>query len=497
MIFWRILDNKLYTAGEVNELGFENDNPSYIPDEYLEAGEFVVMRSCHGIGDWGIISAMPRLLKQKYPNCKVYVPSSKLLKKMFDGMESNWGTWENPYDNVEMVFKNNPYVDGFKDSIEGDIFHDHYRIYDKDKADIPLIEQMLNFWQFTPDEYTNNLPELYFDDDEISLGDKIISDHAGDKDFGALLITNRYENTSGICDEHANETILTEFLKKNPLPYFYYTYKQPSKFPFKFDECLDMRHMDTRIQLYIRSKAKLNIGTHCGMLDTVSGHSDVYQIQRVFPLNQNVVNSEIYLNMENYTYLLSGDDLKVKLLKGLPDKFTAKTTTSLKWKSDIIDYFRDDKYKKMKVLEVGSSLGHSSRTLSFLFEKVIAIDNLSERHVKSSKLNHDRDNIEYVTMDVYNQKWEFEPMDVVFIDCVHDYPHIKSDIDNSIKAFDKPILVFDDYGLFPDLKQAIDEYVEAGVMTIEKHVGNPAGTYYPKTKNKTLKDWEGVICYVK
>ena len=27
------------------------------------------------------------------------------------------------------------------------------------------------------------------------------------------------------------------------------------------------------------------------------------------------------------------------LIKGLPDKFTSKTTTSLKWKADFIDYY--------------------------------------------------------------------------------------------------------------------------------------------------------------
>ena len=42
------------------------------------------MRTASGIGDWGIISAIPRLLKEKYPKCKVYVPSKKLLKKLFD-----------------------------------------------------------------------------------------------------------------------------------------------------------------------------------------------------------------------------------------------------------------------------------------------------------------------------------------------------------------------------------------------------------------------------
>ena len=67
MIFWRILDNKLYTVGEVDRLGFEESEGLRVPDEYIEQKEFTVMRTAHGVGDWGIISAMPRLLKQKYP----------------------------------------------------------------------------------------------------------------------------------------------------------------------------------------------------------------------------------------------------------------------------------------------------------------------------------------------------------------------------------------------------------------------------------------------
>ena len=146
MIFWRIVDNQLHPVQETDNLGFEESEGLRIPDEYLDTREFVVMRTAHGIGDWGIISAMPRLLKEKYSNCKVYLPSSKLLKKLFSEYEKNWSIWNAPFENVNTIFDNNPYVDGYKDDVEGEIFHDHYRIYDKDNVDIPLVEQMLKFW---------------------------------------------------------------------------------------------------------------------------------------------------------------------------------------------------------------------------------------------------------------------------------------------------------------------------------------------------------------
>ena len=37
-------------------------------------------------------------------------------------------------------------------------------------------------------------------------------------------------------------------------------------------------------------------------------------------------------------------------------------------------------------------------------------------------LNQDRHNIEFQQKDVYNTNWNFSDIDVVFIDCVHEYP---------------------------------------------------------------------------
>ena len=199
----------------------------------------------------------------------------------------------------------------------------------------------------------------------------------------------------------------------------------------------------------------------------------------------NFVRGEIYLT-----------DTRVRsILNGLPDKSESKTTTSKKFKADFINYFSDDKYKSMSILEVGSSLGHSTKMLSHLFREVIALDNLSERHEQSKQLNSDRSNIHYVVMDVYTQSWEqFGKVDAVFIDCVHDYTHIKSDIENALKFGKGTIIAFDDYGLFPDLKQCIDEYVDIGKLKVLKKIGQLKGTYYPTTQNKVLKDYEGIIC---
>ena len=88
--FFRIVEDKLYGVPQEN-LGFSVNNPLFIPDDYLNNQKFLVMRTCHGLGDWVILSAMPRLLKEKYPNCKVYLPSKKLLQNIFGDMLKTWG----------------------------------------------------------------------------------------------------------------------------------------------------------------------------------------------------------------------------------------------------------------------------------------------------------------------------------------------------------------------------------------------------------------------
>ena len=87
------------------------------------------------------------------------------------------------HNNVHIVFDNNPYVDGYKDEIDGEVFHDHYKINNNTNTPVPLIEQILKFWQFNEDEYKDSQPELYFSNKEINLGNKIIEEYVGDNEF--------------------------------------------------------------------------------------------------------------------------------------------------------------------------------------------------------------------------------------------------------------------------------------------------------------------------
>ena len=75
------------------------------------------------------------------------------------------------------------------------------------------------------------------------------------------------------------------------------------------------------------------------------------------------------------------------------------------------------------------------------------------------------------------------------------------DIDNAIGLGTKYI-AFDDYGLFPEIKQAIDEYISDGRLEVVSKIGYPKGTNFHMslstntTPDKILIDSEGIICRV-
>ena len=288
MIFWRIIDNKLHAIKDTENLGFEESEGLRIPDEYLKQKKFMVLRASDGIGDWGIISAIPRLLKQKFPDCQVLVPTKSYLKNLF-GKDHN---------NVHVIFNNNPYVDEFVDEVSGEVFHDHYRIYDKNNTDIPLAKQMLKFWQFSDNEMSDCQPEMYWSDEEKEFGDKIINRYV-DGDFGFLLVSKRFGTQFGKHHQESydkDKKVMTKVLKDNPLPYFYWTHKPLRQTEFSFiNSALDMRNIDLRIQLYIKSKAKINLANQCGVNHSIVRYSKCYESQRQFPISHNFISGVDYI----------------------------------------------------------------------------------------------------------------------------------------------------------------------------------------------------------
>tara|TARA_R100001377_G_scaffold70740_1_gene46253 strand:- start:703 stop:2499 length:1797 start_codon:yes stop_codon:yes gene_type:complete len=331
MLFYRILNNQLHPVEEVNSLGFEEADGLRIPDEYLDTQEFVILRTAHGIGDWGIISAIPRLLKAKYPNCKVYIPSISMIKNLF-GLTHN-----NSYN----IFHNNPYVDKVLDTFDGEIFHDQYRVYNNSNVNIPLIDQILRFWQFDAEEYSDSQPELYWTDEEQKLGDSIINKYSNGE-FGCLLLSDRFGTQRGKFDQTSYDRDtkkIKSVLGENSIPYFYWSYKPIEDTPFNFiDTALDMRHIDIRIQLYIKSKARLNISNQCGTNHLVVRYSDVFEAQRQYPIKHNFVKGITYIS--DYEPINLEYFLNMQVQDGGGGKEVCHQNGSLNKVRDIIDYWK-------------------------------------------------------------------------------------------------------------------------------------------------------------
>ena len=304
--FFRIYNNQLSLAGNTKRLGFNSNNPMFIPDEYLEKKEFIVMRTCHGIGDWCLISGLPRLLKEKYPDCKVYIPSSTMLKNIYGSMLDNWGY--GTYDCSQIthdIFSNNPYVDSFIDSFEGEIFHDHYRIYDENNDKIPLSEQMLKFWQFKKKEYLDSTPDIYFSKEEKSFGDKILGSL---KNFGYISVSSTYGTT-------ANTKVLRDKIKEyGDITWFYYGENPIEDTDLNFIKkyiSIKPMNLNIRQQMYLKCQAIVNVGNETGMALWGAKYSDTYVLgNKVYGPNHGGKNegklrkrpfkSENFVNKVNY-----------------------------------------------------------------------------------------------------------------------------------------------------------------------------------------------------
>ncbi len=292
--FFRLNKNGLVNLGEVPKLGFSIKDPSFIPDDYIEKGEFLIMRLCNGLGDWGIISAMPRLLKQKYPHCKVYVPSIKLIQKIF-GDSTPWKHWPEPEKNCEKIFVNNPYIDGFINDINDEVFHDHYRLYN-DNINTPLVKQMLKFWGFSENECKDYEPELYFSNSEIEEGDKIIKHYIKDEDFGGFICTSSQLKKGEFFNDKTD--ILINELNKHKLKYVYYGGVDIKDTPFNnINVVLDFNKVktDLRIQLYIRSKASVNIGYQSSIFELICRYSQIICTEMLGGVRENYFETIKYL----------------------------------------------------------------------------------------------------------------------------------------------------------------------------------------------------------
>jgi hypothetical protein len=83
--------------------------------------------------------------------------------------------------------------------------------------------------------------------------------------------------------------------------------------------------------------------------------------------------------------------------------------------------------------------------------------------------------------------------DVFLVDAVHTYDAVIHDTLRATKKFDsvdKKYFIYDDYGAFPDVKRAIDDLIDCGVIEIVQTIGHVVGDDFVRV----LHESEGVIC---
>lgn len=185
------------------------------------------------------------------------------------------------------------------------------------------------------------------------------------------------------------------------------------------------------------------------------------------------------------------------ILDRIPDKTEYKNTTSLKFKSDLIEFFKDKDLKTC--LEIGTNHGHTTYILSHLFEQVYTVD-LHQSNIDIAKeFNSSRNNITFIVGDAYKTGTykDVPSLDVAFIDCMHTYDGVLSDIQTALDRCSSNgiYLIFDDYAhpTSTGVYQAVEAASEQGLKK-EAFIGEKAGfTYSQQTNPTTLLREEGII----
>jgi len=191
-------------------------------------------------------------------------------------------------------------------------------------------------------------------------------------------------------------------------------------------------------------------------------------------------------------------DLNLRtLLKEIPDKSNYKSTATNKLKMELHDIIVKNEHRC--VLELGTNIGCSTIFLSYACFEVgdsvlYSVDNYSDGLHEAETLHEKygiRDWVEFIQMDLYNKEdngWsvlESLPVSFVFIDALHDYEHVFSDVSNIKRMYGDIDICLHDYGLVGSgVKRVAQEFGIKRFMGEEKDY-NPLGNL--------IDDWEAVL----
>lgn len=181
------------------------------------------------------------------------------------------------------------------------------------------------------------------------------------------------------------------------------------------------------------------------------------------------------------------------ILEMVPDKFSDITTTSKKFKSDVYSFFNTPEFSEKTCLEIGCKNGYTTLILTYLFKTVYGINYDTVESPNQFLTSKHRTNFKLYAQDVYKLGLPVDNADVIFVDAVHTYQAVLIDIENSLnlKSSGKKYFIFDDIGLYPDVRSAVYECVDAGLLKVEKKIG-----YGPFDGDfvRLLSDHAGIIC---
>lgn len=281
MVFYIVRDDKIVAAPQVTKLGFDiNKFRTAYPPNFN--GIIPIVRTCSSLGDWGILSGLPRAIKELYPKAKVAVPTAQWCERVFGNVYQST-EWEYPWDNVNTIFDNNPFVDIRFDSMSElgltEIAHDHYRVFDDNDVYTPLAEQIFTFFGGDPSKHDLR-PELYFSPEEIEVGDQLLKDLNLQK-FGTLLLASSFKGSAEFGRLQDNDEVLCNEVHyqiiANGIKFLYYSDFDISQTHWNDFIITGENHLinlkkfnlSIRVQLYLKTQAIVNIGYQSGMNDSV------------------------------------------------------------------------------------------------------------------------------------------------------------------------------------------------------------------------------------
>jgi hypothetical protein len=181
-----------------------------------------------------------------------------------------------------------------------------------------------------------------------------------------------------------------------------------------------------------------------------------------------------------------------EILELVPDKSSDITTTSRRFKADVYNFFNSPEFSDKTCLEIGCKNGYSTLILTYLFKTVYGINYDTVVSPDNFLKSKGRTNYSLFAQDVYKLGLPVANADVIFVDAVHTYAAVKMDIQNSLKlkSVGKKYFIFDDIGLYPEVRGAVYEAVDNKIIKIEKKIGySPFDGFV-----RLLEDYEGIIC---